>query len=225
MIKRIREFIENQGISVRAFEQKISASNGLIRKAIANNTDIQSKWITNIVENYPQISIDWLITGQGPMLREENKTTNNREIYKDEQNHEMIALQAEQGIPLIPEYAFAGFAPGDSNQILELGCERYVIPHFHDADGLIYVKGSSMYPKYSSGDIVAFKKLSLTTFFQWNKVYILDTEQGILIKRVQQADDSEHIILVSENPSYKPFSLALTDIYSIAIVVGVIRLE
>lgn len=170
------------------------------------------------------LNSDWLLTGKGEMLKKEN-TAFNKEIYKDEQNHEMIALQAEQGIPLIPEYAFAGLAPGDNSQIFELGCEKYVIPHFNGADGLISVKGSSMYPKYNSGDIVAFKKLSLGTFFQWNKVYILDTEQGLLIKRVQPADDQEHILLVSDNPSYKPFPLALTNIYSIAIVIGVIRLE
>lgn len=70
MIERINEFIEYQGLSIRAFEQKISASNGLIRKAIANNTDIQSKWLTNIVENYPQINPEWLLTGKGAMLRE-----------------------------------------------------------------------------------------------------------------------------------------------------------
>lgn len=170
------------------------------------------------------LSTDWLLTGDGEMLKKENIAFN-KEIYKDEQNHEMIALQSECGIPLIPEYAFAGFALGNDTQILELNCEKYVIPHFKGADGLIHVKGSSMYPKYNSGDIVAFKKLSLDTFFQWNKVYILDTEQGILIKRIEQADDQDHILLVSDNPKYKPFPLALINIYSIAIVVGVIRLE
>lgn len=68
MINRIKEFIENENISIRAFEQKIGASNGLIRKAIANETDIQSKWISAIVENYPQINPEWLLTGRGEML-------------------------------------------------------------------------------------------------------------------------------------------------------------
>ncbi len=83
-----------------------------------------------------------------------------------------------------------------------------------------------MYPKYSSGDIVACKKLSLTDiFFQWNKVYVLDTDQGALIKRVRKGKDDNHIILVSENEKYPPFELSLDHLHAIAIVIGVIRLE
>lgn len=70
MIERIEQFIRNQGLSVRAFEKTINASDGMIRRAINNNTDIQSKWIALIAEKYPHMNIDWLITGRGPMLRE-----------------------------------------------------------------------------------------------------------------------------------------------------------
>lgn len=68
MIERIEEFIKSQGISVRAFEQAISASDGMIRRAINNKTNIQSKWLSNIAESFPQLSLNWLITGQGEML-------------------------------------------------------------------------------------------------------------------------------------------------------------
>ena len=71
MIERISQFIQNQGISVRSFEQSIGASDGMIRRAINNNTDIQSKWLSSIADNYPNLSIDWLITGRGSMLKEE----------------------------------------------------------------------------------------------------------------------------------------------------------
>lgn len=73
MILRLKKIIDNEGISVRAFEQKISASNGLIRKAIANNTDIQGKWIVAVAENYPQYNAEWLLTGNGPMLKTEGE--------------------------------------------------------------------------------------------------------------------------------------------------------
>lgn len=219
--ERLLQYIENNGITKAEFYKKTGLSNGFLDK----NTNINSDKLEIISSVYRDLNLIWLITGKEITPKVNKEDCVNVEIFKDEQNHEMIALQAEHGIPLIPEYAFAGFAPGDNSQIFELGCDKYVIPHFHGADGLISVKGSSMYPKYNSGDIVAFKKLSLDTFFQWNKVYILDTEQGILIKRIQPADDQEHILIVSDNPDYKPFTLALADIFSIAIVVGVIRLE
>ena len=119
----------------------------------------------------------------------------------------------------------AGFGTGEM-QILEYECERYIIPMFHEAEFLIQVKGSSMIPKYNSGDLVACKKLLLNDcFFQWHKVYVLSTDQGALIKRIEPADEDDYITLVSDNEKYKPFKLHKSKIYSIAIVIGVIRLE
>ena len=97
---------------------------------------------------------------------------------------------------------------------------------FKDADYLIMVKGDSMYPRYSSGDVVACKKLPLSDlFFQWNKPYVIDTEQGGLIKKVCKSTKKNCIKLVSENPDYEPFDLHTSQIYAIALVIGTVRLE
>ena len=82
-----------------------------------------------------------------------------------------------------------------------------------------------MTPRYMNGDLLGCKKLSNSTFFQWGKAYVLDTEQGALTKIVEQAENPDNILLVSENPKYKPFELAKKEIYSISLIVGVIRLE
>ncbi len=73
MITRIHNLIIKEGISVRKFEQSINASNGLIRKAITNHTDVQSKWILEIANTYPSLNLEWLIKGEGEMyLKEAN---------------------------------------------------------------------------------------------------------------------------------------------------------
>jgi SOS-response transcriptional repressor LexA len=129
------------------------------------------------------------------------------------------------GIPLIPTHAMAGYMTGEV-QTLDYECERYVVPMFKDADFLISVKGSSMIPKYNSGDIVACKKLPLSDiFFQWNKVYVLDTAQGVMVKRIKKGSDTNSILIVSDNIAYEPFELQITQLHGIAIVIGVIRLE
>lgn len=108
---------------------------------------------------------------------------------------------------------------------MEYECDRYDIPMFRGADFLIYVSGDSMQPKYFSGDLVACKRLPVDTFFQWNKVYVIDSEQGVIIKRIREGRDNGHVVLVSENPAYAPFELPLEKIYSIALVIGVVRAE
>jgi len=218
MIERLEEFIRNQGISVRSFEQTISASDGMIRRAINNKTDIQSKWLSKIADNYPQLNLNWLITGKGSMiLSAQNKDTKELPVA----HH----TDSKEGIPLIPINAMAG-AFTEDQQIMEYECERFIIPTFKGADFLIGVKGSSMYPRFNSGDIVACKRLNLQDlFFQWNKVYVLDTDQGPLIKRIKPGTDKNHVTIVSDNKEYEPFELAIDHIYHVALVIGVIRVE
>lgn len=69
MIERLNEFIKSQGLTTIEFERKISASDGVIRKSVRNNTDIQSKWLVKIAENYPILDMNWLLTGKGSMYR------------------------------------------------------------------------------------------------------------------------------------------------------------
>lgn len=76
ILTRIQEISANEGITIAALERAIGASKGVLSRAINNGTDIQSKWIQILVENYPQYSTDWLLTGKGDMLRDDNKSPN-----------------------------------------------------------------------------------------------------------------------------------------------------
>lgn len=108
----------------------------------------------------------------------------------------------------------------------EYECERYVVPAFKGADFLMQIKGTSMQSTYISGDIVACQKVSMTSiFFQWNKPYVVDTQQGPLVKRIKPGSDKQHVTLVSDNTDYDPFELPLKEINAVALVVGLIRLE
>lgn len=200
-------FIKEKNLSKTDFYKKTGLSNGFLDKG----GSVTSANLETILNTFPEISLEWLVTGRGPMLRSDLPAAHPSTV-------------PGEGIPLIPINAMAGVFAGEQ-VVLELECERYVVPAFKDAEFLIIVKGSSMVPKYNSGDIVACKRMPLDTFFQWNKVYVLDTEQGPLIKRVKKGSTDETLTIFSDNPSYEPFELPRTKIYHIALVVGVIRLE
>lgn len=218
---RIGQYIDYKGVSYYAFENALGASRGSISKAVKEKKSIGSNVLENILSVYEDLNPIWLLTGQGAMIRDQG-----RGLYMDEQNKELTAHHVDQeGIPLIPVEAMAGFCAGNSTPVMDFECDKYVIPNFRGAEFLIQVKGDSMCPKYTSGDVIACKKLPLDTFFQWNKVYVIDSEQGVLVKRVKRASDPEYVILVSENKEYDPFELPRKEITSLAIVIGVIRLE
>lgn len=194
------------------------------------------------------INLRWLLTGKGSPIIEETYYKSDLPIIKGEMTEEQLQEKIEEidaqkmqekkniplaipttkpneGIPLLPIEAMAGALTSEQT-VFEYECERYVIPVFKGADFLVPVKGSSMYPKYSSGDIVACQRVPMSDlFFQWNKVYVIDTTQGPLIKRIKPGSDKEHVLIVSDNEKYDPFELPYSAIRAVALVIGVIRLE
>lgn len=165
----------------------------------------------------------WLLYGEGEMLK--NSTDNgsnesNGNNGSNETNH--------HALPLIPIAAVAGFNGLDLPGIPLAQCPQYSVPDFIEqkAEYLIRVSGSSMYPKYSSGDILACRRIQEITFIQWGKIYVIDSQQGAMVKRLFEIpDDPEHVLCRSDNPNYPPFRLPKSEIRSLSIVVGVIRLE
>lgn len=165
------------------------------------------------------VSAKWLLTGEGELI------ANNYQTKIDEKNVAHPAQNPQDGIPLIPLSAMAGALRGEQT-ILEYECERYIVPAFKGADLLIPVKGDSMNPTYLSGDIVACQRIPMNDiFFQWNKPYVLDTKQGAIIKRIKPGTDKQHVKIVSDNPNYDPYELTYSEIYAVALVIGIIRLE
>lgn len=214
--QRILSFAETLGISKREFYTQIGVSRGTLESKSSITEDVMARFIAR----FPQVSPSWLLTGEGEMIT----STQNKEM-KNEELPVAHRTESNEGIPLIPINAMAGAFTGDQS-VMEYECDRYIIPSFKGADFLIGVKGSSMYPRYNSGDIVACKRLNLQDlFFQWNKVYVLDTDQGPLIKRIKPGMDKDHVTIVSDNKDYEPFELAIDHIYHVALVVGVIKVE
>ena len=220
---RIQEILVKKNMSTRAFEQTIGCSNGVIARCISKGTDISSMWVSKIVDTFIDIEPQWLLTGEGPMLR------NDKNQDEDRKNipvaHRVKQGSSEKGIPLIPISAMAGHFTGDSS-IMAYECQQFVVPVFQGADFLIQVCGDSMLPTYRSGDLVACQRISTRDlFFQWGKVYVLETDQGPLIKRLQPGSDADHILIVSDNDSYPSFELHRSHFHAISLVRGVIRVE
>ena len=78
---RLVNFIRYLGIPVSVFEKNVGLSNGYVYNFKGN---IGSKKLTNILNSYPQLNKNWLLIGEGDMIKEEyNKTQKNRIGNKD----------------------------------------------------------------------------------------------------------------------------------------------
>lgn len=239
-----RAFANAVGISPTVVENVVGARRGKpsfdVLEKVCANANISAEWLVlgngDLVSDMINIRKDLKLSSTFPNEEEGTNCKDTGEIEMTtvfnasptDTLDKPVAIPAthpNEGIPLIPIEAMAGALTSEQT-ILEYECERYVIPMFKGADFLIPVKGFSMHPKYNSGDIVACQRVPMSDlFFQWNKVYVIDTTQGALIKRIKPGSDKEHISIVSDNPDYDPFELHLSAIHAVALVIGVIRLE
>ena len=177
--------------------------NTLTKKTEGMNTTLLLK----VVDKFPQLNLNWVITGIGPML-----------------NGSRRPEPSAHSLPLIPMEAFAG--PGLPSYEDERIEDYYTVSEFKNSDFLIRVKGDSMVPKYNGGDIVACKKVKDIFFLPWNRAYVILTQsQGIMIKRVQPSEKEGYIKCVSDNERYAPFDVPTDDIIQMALVNGAITLD
>lgn len=211
-IERLDFFMRSEDINDNQLTVNAGLSNGLIGRCRKKGGGMASESIEKILSAYPELSADWLLTGRGIMIRGGFPET-----------AEPTRVE-ESRIPLIPQEAFAG--QGDPAYDDEKDLSYYSIDEFRNSDFLIRIKGDSMWPKFAGGDIVACKKIKDVLFIQWGRVYVLYTQsQGIMIKRLQPAEDNDYITCVSDNERYAPFNVPKSDIVSLALVNGSISVE
>lgn len=224
VLERLTMLMKEYHLSRRKFAEMINVPPTTINSLFQRGSIPSSSLIESIIKAFPSISSDWLISGKGVMSKN-NLLYNTEPIYEFETHTDKLenaTLKAETR-PRIPYTAAAGSLTSAVEGITSDQCEH--IPRiniFPEYDFTIIIKGDSMEPKYEGGDEVACKRIDSTSFIQWGKVHVLDTAQGILIKRTYE--DGDRIRCVSYNQEYPDFSINKSEIYSMSLVVGLVRL-
>ena len=214
-IDRLDKYITYKGLNDHQLTIETGLANGLLYKVRKNICELTNRNVSLIAQHYTDLNEDWLRDGIGSMV--EGQT-----------DESMTSDDKQNGIPLVPLTVMAGFNGIDAPGSTVNDCEYYQVPLFEQAGAefLISVSGMSMVPKYYVGDILACKKVKDSTFLQWGRVYVIDSSQGAMVKRVQEdTENPDCIICVSDNSDYKPFKLPKTEIRGMYMVIGLIRME
>jgi len=90
--KRIKQYIDYKGLNISSFEDKSTLTNGAIHRVVKNDTTLNGESIAAIGENWTDLNLNWLMTGTGEMLlNDEIKWCKDALKRADEQ----IALQKD----------------------------------------------------------------------------------------------------------------------------------
>lgn len=148
------------------------------------------------------ISSDWLLTGEGEMLKSERPQIE------------------EGGIPLLPVKAQGGSLNEFVASPMLHECERIVCP-IGGVDFAMTISGESMYPEYPNGSQIFVKKVNEKAFIEWGKCYVLDTCNGAVIKILVPGADETKVkcLSVNKDERYAPFEVAWKDVFGVYRVV------
>lgn len=71
--QRIREFIDSLGINDNQFAKSIGITQSVIASMFSRNTEPSSKVVVSILNAYADLSAEWLMRGEGSMLKYETE--------------------------------------------------------------------------------------------------------------------------------------------------------
>lgn len=185
---RITLFLEYKKIGQAKFSEIAGLSKGFVNN-IGDNTTKRS--LDKIKEAFPELNSNWLLTGEGSMLKSDNQGL----IVNDP-----ITISIDEGQPILDIRICAGQGIGlfgDENKVLS----RVNIPDFKGCVGVI-VYGESMYDKYAPGDAVFVREISDCNYIENGQPYIVITKEDRLLKLVYQENDK--LSLVSYNTVLNP---------------------
>ncbi|HBX44445.1 MAG TPA: hypothetical protein DEG28_00930 [Porphyromonadaceae bacterium] len=223
---RLDKYIDHKGLNDNKVTVQCGLPVGSLGKQRKGGRGLSVQSIAKILHTYSDLNSEWLLTGKGEMLKERNLA---QKVSNEESALKELGLNCDiKPIPLVNQLSVAGFGNSEFSIQEQDVKEYYVVPkfRFRTIDFMIEISGSSMYPKYNSGDVVACTIIKESRFIQWNKCHVIATrEQGILVKRIKEGNDNDHILAISDNKEYPPFEIPKEEITGIAIVAGVIRLE
>lgn len=171
------------------------------------------------------LNLDWLLTGEGNMLRNEAATIS---LPVPEKKRHLIPLFDVTTIGG-RQYDADMSAVSTPSEMIDTG------DWFQDATAAMRVQGDSMSPEYKSGSIVALRQINDLRIIMYGEDYVVETDEIRVIKRLQRADDPAFLMACSVNQDqwesgpmkghliHEPFEIPRSSIRRLFLVLGEVR--
>lgn len=244
-----KERLQVFGYSMNAFANIVGIQPSNLSKMLDGKQKITDRTRRMIEARFPDLNFDWLLTGEGEMLREDaprpmaQQNNHHSPGARMENNYYMrggaeggnIAAQdlevksaSEDARPIIPSYMYnmpdydiyANIKNGAANM------EIFSVEGFMKQIDIIYrVQDNSMTPSFTSGDLIGIRRLPETEHIVNGDYYVIDTKpHGVRLRILIENADSYTLRATDANRDrYTDFNVAKSEIISIFAVVFLFR--
>ena len=192
--ERLRIFLKENNIKGTDFCNKIGVSSGFIS---GMRESIQPDKLKSIATNYPILSIEWLLTGEGEMLKTDSPQP---EIKKGVPYWNLPVSAGRSILDIIGKTSPDGYISG--------------LPGADIAENILPVTGTSMEPEILNGAIVGVRKMNNWETLNTERIYLIITQDDRMVKRIEYDLENDDI-LWCVSPNYPKFKIYKSDIIDI----------
>ena len=206
--ERIKKFCEYKRIAVSTFEKSCDLSNGYVKSI---KKSLGTEKLDNVLNAFPELNREWLLYGEGEMLKSEGVSEETEEIKE------------ESIIPFIDGEVIRKRNFNVRKAINNDTIEKKVFEDlFNSVDFIKKIITDSMYPLLQNGDYALIKFLPDDANIISGAIYLVDTKSyGTLIGQVFVKEKSFELHFINHN--YTKIDIAREDIYSFGLIVHSIR--
>ena len=208
-----KEIIERLKIGL-----ELSSDNALADTLGVSKTTL-SNWKSRNSLDFPlvfslceHISLDWLLTGKGKMLKSN--------AQKDEEAAPKISYNPQVGQPYYDVDFLAGFDEVFNSQVSIPAC-NVVVPGFTRVSLWCNVTGHSMEPQINHGDMIALRECTVRDI-QYGEVYAVVLDTIRTIKIIRKGSSPKVLRYIPVNEKYDEQEFEIERIINVYEVVGTI---
>lgn len=205
---RFKKACRRKGMSVGYLQGVLGKANAYFR----NMGYISPKMAAEVKKYIPDLNVEYINTGVGSMFLTLEETAKEQ-------------IETKKLVSLVPMSSRAGTLLAYTEGLNHIECETIISP-IEGADIAITITDDSMMPEYPIGAVVFLKHVSTKTFLEWGKPYVLDTCNGILLRKILPSEDNASVVCRSvDDSNYPAFNINLSDIYSYYKVLAVLTIK
>lgn len=234
---RTKKFIEYKGLTVSGFEELCDLSNGYIssmRKGYGREK------LNNVLNTFPDLNRDWLLYGEGDMIKVPatmtvfNATPEERQDAESGVDLSIVPaeiveeieekVKEEMAVPIITSEIASTPNTNIKKYIRDKGDELkriYINDLTQGAKVAECVESTSMWPMLQPGDWVFVKFIDKDSIIDGKTYYFDLNTLPTMIRKVKIENDK--LRLIAKNPNYGDIIIRLNEVNNIAKIVGMWR--
>lgn len=211
---RIRQFIKYKGLRMKDFESACDLSSGYVTSMRKGFGDEK---LSNVLTAYPDLNRDWLLYGEGKMIRDS----------LEDPPQVVHVNQNMNGILVYDIDATCGKQSRDMDFTDDIVIGSIDLPNISRDCKIIRANGDSMIPTICDGNWIAIREVYDFDDVFYGQIYVVVTSEYRMIKYVRkyEQDEDHYFLLRSANPNYDDITMRKDKIRKLFIVENILSVK